>query len=82
MGAITYVICLATPSLPRKRQSSSPTANVCECPMQDDWIQSEIEQAMRELDGPDAELVDNEDVEAEWRQRRAELIGRLAASFQ
>jgi len=50
--------------------------------MQDDWIQSEIEQAMRELDGPDAELVDNEDVEAEWRQRRAELIGRLAASFQ
>ncbi len=47
----------------------------------DAWIRAEVEQALRELDEPGAVLISNEDVEAEWRQRRAELMRRLDAGL-
>jgi hypothetical protein len=42
----------------------------------DAWFRSEVEQALRELDDPDVELIDNEEIAASWQQQRAALIRR------
>jgi hypothetical protein len=42
----------------------------------DDWFRSEVEQALLELDEPDVQLIDNEEIAASWRQQRAALVIR------
>jgi len=42
----------------------------------DAWFRAEVERGLVELADPNAELVPNEQVEAEWRERRAEMVKR------
>jgi len=42
----------------------------------DAWFRAEVEQGLAELEGPNTELVANEQVEAEWRERRAAMVKR------
>ena len=39
-------------------------------------MRAELEEALREADDPRATRIPNEEVEAEWRLRRAELLAR------
>ena len=43
---------------------------------QDARMRAEVGQALQEADDPRALRIPNEDVEAEWRLRRAELLAR------
>ncbi len=43
----------------------------------DAWFRAEVERGLVELEDPNAELVPNEQVEAEWRERRAEMVKRV-----
>jgi len=45
----------------------------------DAWFREEVEQALREADDPNSEWVPNEQVEAEWEVRKAELLARATA---
>lgn len=45
----------------------------------DAWFRAEVEAALREADDPNAEWVPNEQVEAEWEVRKAELLARVKA---
>jgi predicted transcriptional regulator len=45
----------------------------------DAWFRAEVESALREADDPNAEWVPNEQVEAEWKVRKAELLARANA---
>lgn len=42
----------------------------------DAWFCAEVDQSLRDVAAPNAVLVANEDVEADWRRQRATLIGR------
>ena len=42
----------------------------------DAWFRAEVEQGLREADDPNVILVPNEEVEANWQRRRAELVKR------
>jgi predicted transcriptional regulator len=42
----------------------------------DAWFRAEVERGLVDLADPNAELVPNEQVEAEWRVRRAEMVKR------
>jgi len=42
----------------------------------DAWFRAEVERGLVELADPNAELVPNEQVEAEWHERRAEMVKR------
>jgi len=44
----------------------------------DAWFCAEVEQGLRELRDPNAELVPHEQVVAEWEVRKAELLRRAA----
>ena len=48
----------------------------------DAWFRAEIEQGLRELADPNAELVPHEQVRAEWEVRKAQLLGRTATRKQ
>lgn len=43
------------------------------------WFRAEVEQGLRELEDPNVELIPNEQVEAEWEVRKAELLARAKA---
>ncbi len=45
----------------------------------DAWFRAEVEQGLRELEEPNVELSPNEQVEAEWEVRKAELLARAKA---
>jgi predicted transcriptional regulator len=40
------------------------------------WFRSEVELALREADDPGVKRISHEDVSAEWRRQRAELLKR------
>jgi predicted transcriptional regulator len=42
----------------------------------DAWFRAEVERGLVELEDPNVELVPNEKVEAEWRERRADMVNR------
>ena len=42
----------------------------------EEWFRAEVERGLAELEDPNAELVSNDRVEAEWRERRAEMVKR------
>ena len=43
----------------------------------DAWFRAEVEQGLRELEDPNVELIPNEQVEAEWEVKKAELLARV-----
>lgn len=45
---------------------------------QDAWMRAEIEQGIREADDPGVPRIPNEEVEADWRRQRAELVKRAS----
>lgn len=45
----------------------------------DAWFRAEVKEALRESDDPNAEWVTNEQVEAEWKVHKAELLARAEA---
>jgi predicted transcriptional regulator len=45
----------------------------------DAWFRAEVEEGLRELEDPNVELIPNEQVEAEWEVRKAELLARVKA---
>lgn len=42
----------------------------------DKWFREQVELAIAEADGPNAEWISNEDADASWAKRRAELVKR------
>ena len=42
----------------------------------DAWFRAEVEQGMREADDPDVKRIPQEDISADWRRQRAELVRR------
>jgi hypothetical protein len=45
----------------------------------DVWFRAEVEQGLRELEDPNVELIPHEQVVAEWKVKKAELLVRIAA---
>jgi predicted transcriptional regulator len=43
----------------------------------DAWFRAEVEQGLREADDPTVKRIPNEEVEASWERKRAELIRRI-----
>ena len=43
----------------------------------DAWFRAEVEQALREADNPTVRRIPNEEVEASWERKRAELVRRI-----
>lgn len=43
-----------------------------------DWFRAEVELALKEADDPNTQWVSNEEAEASWAKKRAELLKRVA----
>ncbi len=43
----------------------------------DAWFRAEVERGLVELEDPNVELIPNDQVETEWRLRRAEMMNRI-----
>jgi hypothetical protein len=46
----------------------------------DKWFREQVEEAVRQADSPDAVWISNEEVEARWEVKRAELMARIAGA--
>jgi hypothetical protein len=44
----------------------------------DRWFRDEVQRALAEADDPATVRIDNDDIEAAWRQRRSALLQRSA----
>jgi predicted transcriptional regulator len=42
----------------------------------DSWFRAEVERGMREADDPNVKRIPHEEVAADWRRQRAELVKR------
>jgi hypothetical protein len=57
-----------------RADASARLRNAHEAAGHDKWFRKQVEQAISEADAPNAEWVSNEDANASWAKKRAELV--------
>lgn len=63
-----------------RADASARLRNAHEAAGHDKWFREQVEQAIAEADAPNAEWVSNEDANASWAKKRAELVKRAEGS--
>ncbi len=59
---------------------SEALRNTHEAAAHDRWFREQVEEGLRLADSPDAVWISNEEVEARWEVKRAELLARVAGA--
>lgn len=60
----------------RAVRAETGVATACSADAYDEWFRAEIAAAIAEADDPNTKWITNEEVQASWKKKRAELLKR------